>query len=110
MFSDDDLTLDCATCLAANTTACSECIVSHLLANDDGPIGLEPVPIAVPIRPLTHDHGRARERRRAERRRALERQTVDDVVGCFVRAGLVDDPPTFVTAEEFGADRHRASV
>ena len=43
MFSSDDFTLDCRTCVAANTTACEDCIVNHLLANDAGPIDFVPI-------------------------------------------------------------------
>ena len=86
MFSNDELTLDCNTCLAANTTACSDCVVSHLLANDDGPIDLEPVPVESPLR------------------------AVDRAVGMFGRAGLVGDVPEFVTREEFEAGRSAVAV
>lgn len=81
MFSTDEFTLDCGTCLAANTTACSDCIVSHLLANDAGPIDLELV--SMPTR----------------------RTDVDRVVDLFVRAGLADGRPEFVTQSEFDAGR-----
>jgi hypothetical protein len=35
-----DLSIECDTCVATGTTACADCIVTHLLANDDGPIDL----------------------------------------------------------------------
>ncbi|MFN3254671.1 MAG: hypothetical protein ACE37B_03155 [Ilumatobacter sp.] len=79
MFFDDEFSLDCHTCVAANTTACSDCIVSHLLANDDGPIELEPVPVLSP----TH--------------------ALDRAVAMFQRAGLVDDVPVFVSQADFDA-------
>ena len=41
--------IECDTCVATGTTACSECIVTHLLANDDGPIDLVTVPVAAPV-------------------------------------------------------------
>lgn len=83
MFFDDELLLDCNTCVAANTTACSDCIVSHLLANDDGPIDLEPVPLAA--------HAGA------------AGSVFDEAIARFVRVGLVDDPPEFVSPAEFEA-------
>ena len=46
-----DISIECGTCVATGTTACADCIVTHLLANDDGPIDLVTVPIAAP------DHG-----------------------------------------------------
>lgn len=82
MFSQDEITLDCNTCLAANTTACADCIVSHLLANDDGPIELEPVPVHAPV------------------------SSADRVVGMFGRAGLIDDDPVFVSQREFDEPSH----
>lgn len=77
MVSPDEFTLDCHTCLAANTTACADCIVSHLLANDDGPIELQPVQVHAPVSPT------------------------DRAVGMFGRAGLLDDDPVFVAQHEF---------
>ena len=76
-----DLTIDCGTCIAANTTACSGCLVTHLLANDAGPIDYVPVPL---VEPPPSDTER--------------------VIALFLRAGLVDDPPTFVDAAELDAD------
>lgn len=81
MFSENDFTLDCQTCQAANTTACSDCIVSHLLANDDGPIDLEPVPVHAPVSPI------------------------DRAVGMFDRAGLLGETAEFVTQLEFDEGR-----
>jgi hypothetical protein len=44
MTNDIDFALDCTTCVAANTTACGDCVVHHLLANDAGPIEFLPNP------------------------------------------------------------------
>ena len=79
MFSSDDLTLDCRTCLAANTTACGDCVVTHLLANDAGPIEFVPAPVA---------------------RRASDTQRAVDL---FSKAGLLDADPHFVAFAEFEA-------
>ncbi len=79
-----DLHLDCQTCLAANTTACSDCIVTHLLANDDGPIELVAVSLGG-----GSDEG------------ALPRD-VARAVDLLAKAGLVDDPPEWVDRSEFG--------
>lgn len=90
----DDLTLDCTTCLAANTTACSDCIVTHLLANDDGPIELRPVQPAavVDVAAVAGEHDDANGGIGWDVERVVER---------FVSAGLADDPPAFVTVAEF---------
>jgi hypothetical protein len=72
-----DISIECGTCVATGTTACADCIVTHLLANDDGPIDLVTVPIAAPI------------------------TAIDRAVGLFQRAGLLDDPVVFVSVEEF---------
>lgn len=74
MFSSDDLVLDCRTCVAVNTTACSDCVVHHLIANDSGPIEFVPAPIIT----------------------ATER-----AVRLFAQAGLLDDEPTFVDYADF---------
>jgi hypothetical protein len=71
--------IECATCLAHATTACSDCIVTHLLANDDGPIELVSVAVGPPATP---------------EQRAIE---------LFARAGLLDDPVEFVSPAEFEA-------
>ncbi len=81
MFDDDALTIDCDTCVATGTTACNDCVVGHVLANEDGPIGLVVArqhPVAVSVRT---DVG-ARD--------------ADRAVELFVAAGLLDDPPVFV--------------
>ncbi len=77
MFSSDDFTLDCRTCVAANTTACEDCIVNHLLANDAGPIDFVPIDRA----PVPTDTER--------------------VVDLFAKAGLLDDDPHFVPYATF---------
>jgi hypothetical protein len=63
--------------VATGTTACADCIVTHLLANDDGPIDLVTVPIAAPT------------------------TATDRAVGLFQRAGLLDDPIEFVDMADF---------
>ncbi|MGA9279250.1 hypothetical protein [Ilumatobacter sp.] len=77
MFTSDDMTLDCRTCLAANTTACGDCVVQHLLANDAGPIEFVPNP---------------------QRRGAGD---TERVVQLFARAGMLDDEPHYVPFAEF---------
>lgn len=77
MFSSDDLTLDCRTCVAANTTACEDCIVNHLLANDAGPIDFVPI----------------------EQRRSVSE--TERVVEMFAKAGLLDDEPQYVSPATF---------
>jgi len=72
-----DISIECGTCVATGTTACADCIVTHLLANDDGPIDLVTVPIAAPI------------------------TAIDRAVGLFQRAGLLDDPIEFVDVADF---------
>ncbi len=72
------LSVECETCIAAGTTACTDCLVTHLLANDDGPV---PVTVVTPA-----------ERERAE---------IDRAVGFFVAAGLVDEPVVFVDVADF---------
>lgn len=69
--------IECDTCVATGTTACAECIVTHLLANDDGPIDLVTVPVGAPV------------------------SAADRAVGLFQRAGLLDDPIEFVSLSEF---------
>jgi hypothetical protein len=71
------LSIECGTCVATGTTACADCLVTHLLANDDGPIDLVTVPLAAPTS-------------------ATER-----AVALFRRAGLLDDPVQFVTSAQF---------
>lgn len=77
MFDSDDISLDCSTCVAVNTTACGDCVVQHLLANDAGPIEFVPAP-----------------------RRAVVSET-ERVVALFAGAGLLDADPHFVAFDEF---------
>jgi hypothetical protein len=79
MFETDHFMIECGTCLATGTTACNECLVTHLLANDDGPIDFVTVAVA---RPVT---------------------ATDRAIELFRRAGLLDDPVEYVTLEEFEA-------
>ena len=79
MFQTNGSSIECGTCVAANTSACSDCIVNYVLANDAGPVEFVPVPVPV----STHD------------------ERVDATVRLFVRAGLVDDPVVFLTSREF---------
>ena len=71
------LSIECDACVATGTTACADCIVTHLLANDDGPIDLVTVPVAAPV------------------------SAADRAVALFQRAGLLDDPVEFVSLAEF---------
>jgi hypothetical protein len=81
MFQPNGSTIECDTCVASNTSACGECIVSYVLANDAGPIEYVPAPEPVEVRPAVG--------------------TVAAAVELFVRAGLVDEPVVFATAAEF---------
>jgi hypothetical protein len=72
-----DLSIECGTCVATGTTACADCIVTHLLANDDGPIDLVTVPVAAPLSATAR------------------------AVALFERAGLLDDPVQYVSVDEF---------
>ena len=72
-----DISIECGTCVATGTTACADCVVTHLLANDDGPIDLVTVPIAAPT------------------------TAIDRAIGLFQRAGLLDDPIEFVEVADF---------
>lgn len=69
--------LECGTCVATGTTACADCVVAHLLANDDGPIEYVPVVLGRP------------------------RTAVDRAIDLFTQAGLLDDPVQFVTVGDF---------
>ncbi|MEM9515342.1 MAG: hypothetical protein AAGA42_10850 [Actinomycetota bacterium] len=84
MSDHDGTTIECATCPAAGTTACNDCIVTHVLANDDGPIELHVAP------PLTPEQ------------RAIE---------LFLSAGMLDDEGHLVDPREFeaAARRHPAA-
>jgi hypothetical protein len=81
------LAIECGTCVATGTTACTDCVVSHLIANDDGPI--EYVTVAL-VRP------------RSAAERAVER-----ALEMFRAAGLVDDPVELVDPAEF---EHGAAI
>lgn len=76
-FHTDALSIECGTCVATGTTACTDCVVTHLLANDDGPIGLVSVAVAAPL--SVHDRA----------------------IALFERAGLLDDPIEFVDFATF---------
>jgi len=78
MTNDIDFALDCTTCVAANTTACGDCVVHHLLANDAGPIQFLPNPQRTPIVSETAH-----------------------VIELFEKAGLLDDEPQFIAFSEF---------
>lgn len=67
-----DLRLDCRTCVAVGTTACEDCVVTHLLANDDGPIDLVVVP-----------------------------DPVDAAVELLAGAGLISGAPSWVERSDF---------
>ena len=77
MFQPNGSSIECGTCVAASTSACSDCIVNYVLANDAGPVEFVPVHLG------GHD------------------ERVDATVRLFVRAGLVDDPVVFLTSREF---------
>lgn len=74
------LTIECGTCLAAGTTACTDCLMTHLIANDDGPIEYMTVACDGP------------------------RSTVDRAIELFASAGLLDDPVRFATPAEFDSE------
>lgn len=76
----DAIAIDCGTCVAANTTACNECVVMHLLANDAGPIELVVADGGDPETPG---------------------DPVERIVGLLVAVGLCDDPPVEVSDAEF---------
>ena len=71
----DGFSIECGTCVATGTTACADCVVSHLLANDDGPI--EFVTVAPPV------------------------TATDRAIALFAQAGMLDDPVRFVAPDEF---------
>jgi len=80
MNESDDFSLDCKTCIGAGTTACNDCIVTHLLANDDGPIDYVPVQLTpVPRIP----------------------DPQETAISLFQRAGLIGDHVEFVPIEDF---------
>ncbi len=71
----DGFSIECGTCVATGTTACTDCVVSHLLANDDGPIDF--VTVAPPA------------------------TAADRAIALFAQAGMLDDPVRFVGLDEF---------
>ena len=71
------LSIECSTCVATGTTACADCVVNHLLANDAGPIDLVTVPLSTPM------------------------SSTERAVVLFRRAGLLDDPIQFVRLAVF---------
>lgn len=71
------MSIECDTCVATGTTACADCLVTHLFANDDGPIEYVPVPLGRP------------------------RTSADRAIELFDRAGLIDDPVEFVPMAVF---------
>jgi hypothetical protein len=81
----DSFSIECGTCVATGTTACTDCVVAHLLANDDGPIDFVPVAL-----------GASRSVPDTEQERACAR-----AIALFERAGLLDDPVQFVPLVEF---------
>jgi hypothetical protein len=78
------VTIECATCPATGTTACGDCIVTHVLAIDAGPIEYQPTS----LRPGGSSAGEG---------------SVDWAVELFAAAGLLDDPPQYVDRAEFEA-------
>lgn len=77
--NDIGFSIECGTCVATGTTACADCVVAHLLANDDGPIDYVTVSVAAPLSPT------------------------DRAIALFQRAGLLDNPIEFVSVAEFDA-------
>ena len=75
-FDHDGFSIECGTCVATGTTACTDCVVSHLLANDDGPIDL------VTVAPPT--------------------TAVDRAIALSAQAALLDAPVQFATLDEVG--------
>jgi len=74
------LNLDCHTCLAANTTACSDCVVAHVLANDDGPIELISTGLVIA---------------------AASDPALDHAVNLLAKADLLDAEPVWVDRSVF---------
>ena len=79
MTESDDFSIDCTTCIGTGTTACNDCFVTHLLANDDGPINY--VPVSLTVVPDPHEVA----------------------VSLLVRAGLVEEPVQRIPLKEFEA-------
>lgn len=84
----DERSIECQTCIGFGTTACSDCIVNHVIANDDGPIDFVVVPF-----------GRLGDESPA----ATDDEPDDPVVSLFARAGLLDEQVQLVGRDEFDA-------
>ncbi|MDA3031418.1 MAG: hypothetical protein O3B90_03720 [Actinomycetota bacterium] len=80
MFESDDFSIDCRTCIGAGTTACTDCIVTHLFANDDGPIDY--VPVQLTVVPAIPD-------------------PEDVAIRMLQRVGLIGVMPEFVPLDQF---------
>lgn len=80
MFESDDFSIDCNTCIGAGTTACTDCIVTHLFAIDDGPIAY--VPVQLTVVPAIPD-------------------PEDIAIEMLQRVGLIGATPEFVPLDEF---------
>jgi len=93
---DPALHLDCQTCLAANTTACGDCIVAHVLANDDGPIELVSTGLSVVSVQSDADVDAG--------------QAVDRAVDMLGKAGLLDAEPVWVERSVFEASVGRPGL
>lgn len=98
MDSLDSLTIECNTCPATGTTACSDCVVTHLLANDDGPIDLAPAKASADGLVSAADGSMVRDGGGDEEDDSFAR-----AVELFATAGLVDDPPVLVDPDLFEA-------
>jgi hypothetical protein len=83
----DDVTIECATCPATGTTACGDCVIAHLLANDAGPIDFTTTaPVPLGTRPGSS---------------GVAPTAVERAVDLLAAAGLLDDPPVLVPPIEF---------
>jgi len=80
MTAHQNFSIDCKTCIGAGTTACNGCLVTHLLANDDGPIDYVPVVLS-------------------EVPRLADPQEM--AISMFIQSGLVDVPIQLVPVEDF---------
>ena len=100
MFQPNGSTIECDTCVASNTSACGECIVSYILANDAGPIEYVPTPEPVRLRStlpsVQPSSGTAP---------AVRDGSIEAAVDLFVRAGLLDEPVVYLSIAEFEAGR-----